>query len=56
MDFEKLISIAMKEMNISFKKAIAGLMVFMCGYGSTEDFKDFINYYIKNQKRREDDE
>lgn len=51
MEFEKAVQEAMEKLQISRKKAIEGLMVFMCGHGTTEDFKDFINYYIKNQER-----
>lgn len=48
-DYDQLVQKAMKELNISEKKAIAGLMIFMCGHGTIEDFKDFINYFIKKQ-------
>ena len=44
-----LIKIAMEKLDISEKKATAGLLSFMCGFGSIEDFKDVTNYYIKNQ-------
>ena len=37
---------AMKELDIPRKQAIAELTVYMCGHGTVEDFKDFINYLI----------
>ena len=45
------IKIATEKLDISEKKATAGLLLFMCGFGSIEDFKDVINYYIKNQHK-----
>lgn len=51
MDFEKAITKATTELNISRKLAICELTVFMCGFGTIEDFKDFVNYLIKNQER-----
>ena len=50
MDFEKAVQKATKELKISRKRAICELTVFMCGFGSTDDFKDFVNYLIKNQE------
>jgi len=49
--FEEAIQKAMKELHISYKKAMGELVVYMCGHGTVEDFKDFINYYIQNQER-----
>lgn len=49
MDFEKAVQKAMKELNISRKRAMYELTVFMCGFGTIDDFKDFVNYLIKNQ-------
>lgn len=50
MEFEKAIQEAMAKLNISKKKAICELTVFICGFGTVDDFKDFMNYLIKNQK------
>ncbi len=45
---EKAIKTAMKELNISEKLAICGFLMYMCGHGTVDDFKDVINYSIKN--------
>ncbi len=50
MEFEKAVQKAMTELNISRKRAICELTIFMCGFGTVDDFKDFVNYLIKNQK------
>ena len=47
MEFEKAVQKAMKEMKLSRKESIAELTVYMCGHGTIEDFRDFINYLIK---------
>ena len=46
---EKAIRTAMEELNISKKIAIYEFLIYMCGHGTVDDFKDVINYYIKNQ-------
>jgi hypothetical protein len=50
MDFEKAINKAMEVLGISKKKAASELMIFMCGYGTVEDFKDYINWFITHQE------
>lgn len=45
-NFEEVVQKAMKEMDISRKQAIAELAAYMCGHGTIEDFRDFINYLI----------
>ena len=47
---EKAIKRAMEEFEISKTTAIAGLLLYMCGHGTVDDFKDVINYSIKNQE------
>ena len=49
--FEEAVQKAMKELGISRKSAIAELTVFMCGHGTIEDFRNYINYLIKEPKR-----
>ena len=51
MNFKKAIQKAMETLNISQKRAICELTVFMCGFGTVDDFKDFVNYLIKNQEK-----
>ena len=48
---EKVITEAMEDPRISKKTATAGLLLYMCGHGTVDDFKDVINYTIKNQKK-----
>jgi len=48
---EKAIRTAMEKLNISKKLAICGLLMYMCGHGTVDDFKDVINYCIKEEKR-----
>lgn len=50
-EFEEAIQKAMKEFGITYKEALTDLLYFMLGNGDTEDFKDFINYFITNQDR-----
>lgn len=49
-DFNRAIDLAMKDLDISKQEAIAHLTMYMCGHGTTEDFKDYINYLIKTQR------
>ena len=49
-DFEKAVQKAMEEFGISRKIAISHLLLFMCGNGDTEDFKEAVNYFLKNQR------
>jgi len=53
-DFERAITTAMKIFKISRKKAMAHLMIHMTMNGSVEDFKNYINHYIKNQEREKE--
>lgn len=46
---EKAIKTAMDKLNISEKLAICEFMVYMCGHGTVDEFKDVINYLIKKQ-------
>ena len=45
--FKTAIKKAMEQLNISEKKATCELLLFMCGYGSIDDFKEFMNYFIE---------
>ena len=45
-----VIKTAMRELNISRKKATIEFMVFMCSHGDIDDFETIINYFIQNQK------
>lgn len=49
--FEECIQKAVKEFEVSERKAVAQLMIYMCGHGTVDEFKDFVNYFIKNQHR-----
>lgn len=53
-DFERTITEAMKEFKLSRKKAMSHLMIHMTMNGSVEDFKNYINHYIKNQEREKE--
>lgn len=50
-NFEEAIQRAVDELGVSEKKAASELMIFMCSHGTVDQFKDFINYFIKNQER-----
>ncbi|MFX0188706.1 MAG: hypothetical protein ACFE8A_13330 [Candidatus Hodarchaeota archaeon] len=50
-NFEEAIQKVVSEFGISEKKAASLLMRFMLSHGDIDDFKDFINYFIKNQER-----
>ena len=49
--FEECIQKAVKEANISEEKAVGALVEFMLSNGNIDDFKNFVNYLIKNQDR-----
>ena len=49
--FEECIQKAVKEANISERQAVGALVEFMLNHGNIDEFKDFINYLIKNQDR-----
>lgn len=55
-DFERAITTAMEELKVSRKKAMSHLMLYMTMNGSVEDFKNYINLYIKNQEGGFNDE
>ncbi len=46
---EKAIQTVMTKLNISEKLAICEFLLYMCGHGTVDDFKDVVNYLIKNQ-------
>ena len=48
---ETAIRTAMEELNISEKRATLEFLLYMCGHGTVDDFKDIVNYYIKNQEK-----
>jgi len=49
--FEECIQKAVKQEGISEEKAVGALVEFMLSNGNIDEFKDFINYLIKNQDR-----
>lgn len=50
MNFELAIEKAMVKFKLSKKEAVGELTVFMCGHGTIEDFRDFVNYLIMHQE------
>ena len=50
-DFDRAIKKAMKELKIPKQKALSYLMIFMTANGSTEDFKNYINYFTNESKK-----
>jgi hypothetical protein len=49
--FEECIQKAVKEFEITEEDAVGALVIYMCQSGTIDEFKDFINYYMKNQDR-----
>ena len=54
-DFERAITTAMKELNITRFRAMNELMFYMTQHGSVEDFKNYINYFVAHQDNVEED-
>lgn len=51
LNFELAVKTAMEELDISEFDAVIELVWYMCSHGTIDDFKDLVNYIIRNQDR-----